>query len=139
MIKIYFIIAIIIFGCLQSSFGQTQKIKVKKAPALTSEFKSDSCNFKVIIAADIFQKKLPLQSIDMEDISEREISRAESFKPILFYINQTIDITPVNIQSIFKNVCKVNAYRLKVVQVTKHITKNPAFENKVAVFLTYGK
>lgn len=119
------------------SYSQVGKIKIKKS---YTEFKNDTCGFKVYIDKDVYAQNLILHSIDVNDAAEGKIWKNDAYQSIgMTYLAKFIDVEPTNIQNMFSVACKVNGYKLKKVVVKKHITKNPDFQGRVDISLTYLK
>ena len=122
------------------SYSQVDKIKIKKEEQQFTEFKNDTCGFKVYIEKDINEKSLILHSLDVNDDAEMRIINNDSYRSIgMTYLANYIDVAPMNIQNMFLIACKVSGYKLKEVVVKKHVTKNPDFQNRVDIILTYLK
>lgn len=122
------------------SYSQVDKIKIKKEEKPYTEFKNDTCGFKVYIDKDVYAQNLILHSLDINDDAEKKIWLNDSYRSIVMtYLEKYIEVGPTNIQNMFSVACKVNGYKLKKVVVKKHVTKNPDFQNRVDIILTYLK
>lgn len=123
------------FFAAQLTYGQTSIIKVKKEKSESS----DTCNFRVIISSGLSGKRLKFNSVEMDQNYKSEITSSDQFSSILSNVNEYIDIRQLALREMFSEVCSINSYKLKAVEVKRHEANKANYHNCVDIILMYSK